>query len=198
MDCDLCYSNEEQTKLRAELDIYKKGGELLGQDRENAIAKMRDAEAKLSTALLQIEALNKKREEDLITVTTAVNQSLSWQNQLLESNRLNGELKNKIHDLQSALKFAADFIDPDTGPSPYSNKSIVVTLRKILAEYNICDCTVGSHLKDCKFAGKRIDEPDKCGVCGAPITDSHVARKEAWDPECDWHVCPSCKPKHTH
>lgn len=74
--------------------------------------------------------------------------------------RLNDELKNKIHDLQNALKFATDFIDPASGTSPYSNQSIVVTLRKIMAEHNICDCTVGSHLKDCKFAEKR-----NCGGC---------------------------------
>lgn len=41
----------------------------------------------------------------------------------------------QISELQNALKFATDFIDPDVGPSPYSNKSITVTLRKILAEY---------------------------------------------------------------
>lgn len=50
---------EENAKLRAELDIYKKGGELLGQDRENAIAKMKEAEAEKGKLLLQNEEMKK-------------------------------------------------------------------------------------------------------------------------------------------
>lgn len=69
-----------------------------------------------------------------------------------------GALNLQISELQNALKFATDFIDPDVGPSPYSNKSITVTLRKILAEYG-------------KFAEKPkgvspVDE-HACATCGS-------------------------------
>lgn len=41
-------------------------------------------------------------------------------------------------------------------------------------------------------------EPEKCGVCGAEIVGNFPAVKEAWDSECEWYVCPECRPKHVH
>lgn len=43
-----------------------------------------------------------------------------------------------------------------------------------------------------------VDPADKCGVCGTQISEKFVERKEAWDEECEWYVCPACKPKHVH
>jgi len=59
--CTGCH-NDSIARLRAELDIYKRGGELLGQDRKNAIAKMNEAEAKARELQLQVDELTKKGE----------------------------------------------------------------------------------------------------------------------------------------